>query len=234
MLREGIGELDIPHLRVQASLYPAFDGTTDNLGESRMEIGAKGRKNMEAITYVIESTMGARDPYTVSHQQRATHFACVLAEAMGLPEERIWALRMAGTIHDLGKVSVPQEILVRPRKLTEIEYAMVKNHPRVGYDILQPLGFPAPINQIVLQHHERMNGSGYPQHLQGEEIILEARILGVADVMEAMTSHRPYRPALGFDKAIAELSQNRGVLYDNGVVEACLKLHGQNRLAAIN
>jgi HD-GYP domain-containing protein (c-di-GMP phosphodiesterase class II) len=131
---------------------------------------------------------------------------------------------MAGLIHDVGKISVPAEILNKPGGLNAIEYALIRNHSRIGHDILKAVEFPWPLAQIVLQHHERMDGSGYPQGLSGEEIILEARILGVADVVEAMSSHRPYRPAHSLEDALEEISQNRGVLYDAEVVDVCLEL----------
>jgi len=131
---------------------------------------------------------------------------------------------MAGLIHDLGKIAVPAEILSKPGRITEAEFNMIKCHPQTGYDILKDMKFPWPLAQIVLEHHERMDGSGYPQGLSGEDTLLEARILAVADVVEAMASHRPYRPALGIDRALDEIQQNRGTLYDTVVVDACLKL----------
>jgi putative nucleotidyltransferase with HDIG domain len=182
---------------------------------------------MEAIIQVMEATIRARDPYTAGHQQRVALLACAIAEKIGLPSERIHALRLAGTIHDLGKIAMPAEILTKPDKLNEMEFAMIKTHPQVGYDILKPLKFPGETTQIILQHHERINGSGYPRGLAGEEILLEARILGVADVVEAISSHRPYRPALGLDKALEEISRNKGVLYEAQVVEACLQLFAE-------
>jgi HD-GYP domain-containing protein (c-di-GMP phosphodiesterase class II) len=136
---------------------------------------------------------------------------------------------MGGVIHDLGKISIPAEILSKPGRITEIEFDLIKTHPQVGYDILKTNEFPWPIAQMVLQHHERMNGSGYPAGLSGEGILLESRILGVADVVEAMASHRPYRPALGIDKALKEIARNKGSLYDREVVEACLKLFKEKR-----
>lgn len=179
---------------------------------------------MEAIIQVMESTIGARDPYTVGHQQRVTHIACQIASEMGLSAERIYEIRVAGSLHDLGKIAVPTEILSRPGKLNDLEYAMVKTHPQIAYDILKPIKFPGHIDQIILQHHERLDGSGYPQGLKGHEILLEARILGVADVIEAICSHRPYRPALGLPEAMEEISRNSGILYDAAVVATCLKL----------
>jgi putative nucleotidyltransferase with HDIG domain len=180
---------------------------------------------MDGIIQVVEFAMGARDPYTVSHQQRVAYLACALAREMGLPPDRVEALHIAGSLHDLGKIAVPLEILSKPGKLNEIEFAMIKTHPQVGNDILQPIKFPGQVSQMILQHHERLDGSGYPMGLKGEDILLEARILGVADVVEAMCSHRPYRPSLGLDKALEEISRHRGTLYDPLVVDACLKLY---------
>ena len=143
---------------------------------------------------------------------------------MGLSEERISGLRLAGLIHDIGKVRVPAEILMNPDGLSEPEFMMIKAHPRLGYEIMRGIDFPWPVAKIVLQHHERMDGSGYPSGLSGDDIIVEARILAVADVVDAMASHRPYRPALGMKEALAEISQNKGVLYDSEAVDACLTL----------
>jgi putative nucleotidyltransferase with HDIG domain len=165
-----------------------------------------------------------RDPYTAGHQARVTRLACAIAKETGLPDERIQGLNVAGTLHDLGKMYVPAEILSKPTRLTESEMMIIKAHPQAAYDILKGIEFPWPVAQIVLQHHERRDGSGYPQGLSGDDILLEARILAVADVVEAMASHRPYRPAHGIDKALEEISQNRDLLYDAGVVDACLKL----------
>ena len=131
---------------------------------------------------------------------------------------------MAGSIHDIGKLSIPAEILSKPTKLTYIEFSLIKEHSHTGYEMLKDVESPWPLAQIVYQHHERMNGSGYPRNLKGNEILIEARIMAVADVVEAMASHRPYRPGLGIDEALAEIEKNRGILYDNTVVDACLKL----------
>lgn len=181
---------------------------------------------MEALIQVMESTIAARDPYTVSHQQRVTEIACAIAQEMALPEDRIQQLRIAATLHDLGKVAIPTELLARPGKLSPIEFDLIKTHPQVAYNILEPINFPGDTIDIILQHHERLDGSGYPQGLREPDILLEAKILGVADVMEAMCSHRPYRPALDASIALAELSINRGILYDEEVVDACLKIYG--------
>jgi putative nucleotidyltransferase with HDIG domain len=185
---------------------------------------AQLQRTLEGTINVLVSAIEMRDPYTAGHQRRVTQLACAIAEEMGLPKERIEGLRMAGLIHDLGKINVPAEILSKPGPLNDLEYGIVKVHAQVGYDVLKGIEFPWPVAEIVLQHHERLNGSGYPQGLSDDDIILEARILGVADVVEAMSSHRPYRPPRGLDKALEEISQNRGVLYDPEVVDACLRL----------
>jgi len=187
------------------------------------------RRTLEGTVNTLVSTIEMRDPYTAGHQRRVSQLACAIAEEMGFPEERTEGLRMAGLIHDIGKISIPAEILSKPGQLNELEWGMIKAHPQVGYDILKTTDFPWPVAKIVLQHHERMDGSGYPQGVAGEEIMLEVRILGVADVVEAMASHRPYRPAHGIDRALKEISQNRGVLYDPQVVDACLKLFTEKR-----
>ncbi len=183
---------------------------------------------MEALMQVLESTMAARDPYTVGHQRRVSQIACAIGREMGLSEDSLRDLRIAGTLHDLGKVAIPSGILSKSGKLTHPEFALIKTHPQVAYNILKPITLPGNTAQIILQHHERMNGSGDPQGLKGNEILLEARILGVADVMEAMCSHRPYRASLGLAETLEELTMNQGVLYDANVVAACLRLYSQH------
>jgi PAS domain S-box-containing protein/putative nucleotidyltransferase with HDIG domain len=192
----------------------------DEAGHSTERLIGAMEHAIQAMTVIAEM----RDPHTAGHQQRATQLACAIAEQMGLSKEQIIGLRLAGLIHDIGKVRVPAEILTNPGGLSEPEFMMIRAHPVLGYEILRVMDFPWPVAQIVLQHHERMNGSGYPSGLSGEDIIVEARILGVADVVEAMASHRPYRPAPGINNALAEISQNKGVLYDSRVVDACLTL----------
>ena len=179
---------------------------------------------MGATITAMAVTIGMRDPYTAGHQRRVADLACAIGEEMGLSEDQIEGIRMAGIVHDIGKMYAPAEILGRPGQLTEIEFSIIKLHPQAGYDILRSIQFPWPIAQTVLQHHERLDGSGYPSGLSGEDIILEARILAVADVVEAMASHRPYRPAFSIGRALDEVSQKRGVLYDPEVVDACLRL----------
>ncbi len=189
----------------------------------------KLRKTLEGTINVLAAIAERKDPYTAGHQRRVTNLAFAIAKEMGLLEDDVDGIRMAGTIHDIGKISVPTEILSKPDQLTEIEYSIVKIHPQTAYDILKEIELPWLVAQIVLEHHERMDGSGYPQGLSGKDILPETRILSVADVVEAMASHRPYRPALGIDKALEEISQNRGVLYDPRVVDACLKLFIKKR-----
>jgi putative nucleotidyltransferase with HDIG domain len=196
----------------------------ENLELMVAERTEKLEKALDGIVRATVKTVEMRDPYTAGHQKRVAELSSVIAREMGLSENQIEGIHMAGLIHDLGKISVPAEILSKPGQLTEIEFDLMKTHPQVGYDILNEIEFPWPIAQIVLQHHERMDGSGYPQGLCGEDILMEARILGVADIVEAMASHRPYRPALGIDKALQEISRNKGVLYDPEVVNACLRL----------
>ncbi len=182
------------------------------------------REALGATVYAISATVEARDPYTAGHQSRVSNLAQSIALEMGLPEDRIEGLRLAASIHDLGKVSVPVEILTKPKKLLAIEFELIKIHAQAGYDILKDIEFPWPIARIVLEHHERMNGSGYPNRLTGDQSLMESRILAVADVVEAMASYRPYRPALGIDAALKEIEKNRGVLYDSDVVDSCLRL----------
>ncbi len=199
----------IEHLQVQEKLRDAL---------------AMLRKALGGTIEVVASMVERRDPYTAGHQRRVANLARAIATEMGLSQDQIDAIRLAGVIHDLGKISVPVEILTYPGKLGDVEMALIKRHPDVGYETLKMIDFPWPLAQIVRQHHERMDGSGYPLGLTGEQIMPEARILCVADVVEAMVSHRPYRPALGLEKALDEISRNRGIFYDAVVVDAALKL----------
>ncbi len=182
------------------------------------------RKAMQGIVHAMVLTIESRDPYTAGHQQRVTQLASALAQEMGLSEKEVEGIKMASLIHDIGKISIPAEILSKPGKLTEIEFSLVKTHAQAGYEILKDIEFSWPIAQIVLQHHERLDGSGYPLGLKDKKILLEAKIIGVADVVEAMASHRPYRPALGIEKALEEISQKKGTLYSTEVSDICIKL----------
>lgn len=180
------------------------------------------RQAMEGTVQAMAFTIETRDPYTAGHQRRVTKLACAIAEKMGVTENQYEGLRMAGGLHDIGKIYVPAEILSKPGKISEVEFNIIKSHPQVGYDILKQIDFPWPIAEIVLQHHERMDGSGYPTGLKGKDMHLEARVLAVSDVIEAMSTHRPYRAALPIEKALEEITQNKGRLYDPKVVDACL------------
>lgn len=182
------------------------------------------KKTMDATIDTMSNMIEAKDPYTSDHQHRVCQLAVPLAQELGLSKDKVEGIRIASLIHDIGKIGLPTEILSKPTTLTDIEFSLIKGHSQIGYDILKSIDFSYPIAQIVLQHHEKLNGSGYPNKLKGDEIILEAKIIGVADIVEAMSSHRPYRPALGVDKALEEITKNKGILYDQKVVNACLKL----------
>ena len=189
-----------------------------------LETNQRLSQAITATIQVLSMTVEARDPYTAGHQRRTTILAEAIAGEMGFPPEKIEGLRMAGKIHDIGKISVPSEILSKPAKLNPAEYELVKAHALKGYEILKEVESPWPLAEIVYQHHERMNGSGYPRGLKGDEILLEARILAVSDTVEAMASHRPYRFAPGVEAALEEIDMSKGVLYDSDVAAACLKL----------
>jgi PAS domain S-box-containing protein len=165
-----------------------------------------------------------RDPYTAGHERRVAEIAVAIGAALGLDARRQEGLRVAGYLHDVGKISIPAEILAKPGKLTKIEYQLIQAHPQAGHDVLKDVNFPWPVAQVALQHHERIDGTGYPQGLKGDQILIEARIMAVADVVEAMATHRPYRPGLGIDRALAEIERGRGSAYDAGVADACLRL----------
>jgi PAS domain S-box-containing protein/putative nucleotidyltransferase with HDIG domain len=211
-------------------VYLCRDMTERKQAEESLRQGmVKLRTTLKASIDSLSSAIEMRDPYTAGHQERVTRLARAIAVEMGLDEERVEAIEIAGIVHDLGKLYVPAEILSKPTKLTELEYAMIKMHAQAGYTVLSKIDFPWPIAQIVHQHHELINGSGYPQGLVGKDILLEAKILCVADVVEAMSSHRPYRPALGIFAALDEVSRKRGLLYDRDVVDACLRLFNEKK-----
>jgi len=198
--------------------------TEEKLEHSMQDLRKAMKGTIKAMALAVET----RDLYTAGHQQRVTDLACAIAEEMELSGEYVDSIRMAGMIHDLGKIAIPVAILSKPGKISEHELGIIKSHTQVGYDILKDIQFPWPIAQIVLQHHERMDGSGNPNGISGNDILMEAKILAVADVVEAMASHRPYRPGLGIDKALDEIKKNRGLLYDSEVVDACLKVFAEN------
>jgi HD-GYP domain-containing protein (c-di-GMP phosphodiesterase class II) len=184
----------------------------------------KLHKAVGGIIQAMALTVESKDPYTAGHQQRVSNLARTIAQEMGLANDQVEAIRMAGVVHDLGKISVPSEILSKPTKLTDLEFSLIKGHSQTSYDILKDIDFPWPIALIALQHHERMDGSGYPSGLKGDQILLEAQILMVADVVEAIASHRPYRPALGIEVALDEILKNKGKLYNPAAVDACVRL----------
>jgi len=179
---------------------------------------------LEETVNILAMAVEMRDPYTAGHQRRVATLACAIADELKLSARRMDGLRLASIVHDVGKLYVPAEILSKPGILSETEFNLIKAHPQLGYDLLKKIDFPWPVAEMVLQHHERVDGSGYPQGLRDKEILLESRIMGVADVIEAMASHRPYREAHGPSKALQEISRNRGKLYDAEVVDACLRL----------
>jgi HD-GYP domain-containing protein (c-di-GMP phosphodiesterase class II) len=181
-------------------------------------------KSMQDVVHALTAPMAMRDPYTSGHQIRVTRLAVGIAEEMGLPQYRIDGLKLAASIHDIGKIVIPFEILNRPTRLSEAEFTLIKTHPQVAFDMLSPISFRWPVAEIVLQHHEKCDGSGYPRGLHASQILQEAKILVVADVVEAMSSHRPYRVSLGIDAALDEISSKSGVLYDAEVVAACIRL----------
>jgi len=182
------------------------------------------RQTVQATIQAMAMVVEARDPYTAGHQRRVSDLARTIATEMGLSRDRIDGIRVMGAIHDLGKISIPAEILSKPTKLNDMEFGLIKAHAQAGYDILKEIEFPWPVAEIILQHHEKLNGSGYPQGLKGDEILLEAKIVGVADKVEAMASHRPYRAALGLEETLEDIFQNRGTLYDADAVDACMRL----------
>ena len=200
-----------------------YEGMDEDI-TNRKESAERTKKALGATVQAIAVTVETRDPYTAGHQRRVADLARAFATEMNLPADQIDGIRMAAAIHDLGKISVPAEILSKPTILTAIEFDLIKTHSQSGYDILKDIDFPWPVARAVLEHHERMNGSGYPNGLTGDNLLMESRILAVADVVESMASHRPYRPSLGIEAALEEIEKNKGTLYDNAVADACMRL----------
>lgn len=185
----------------------------------------KSQTILDGTVKTMSKIVETRDPYTAGHEDQVAKISCKIAKEMGLPENQIEAINVAATLHDIGKISVPSEILTKPGRLNDLEMEIIKTHCQVAYDILKSIEFPYPVAEIIFQHHERMNGSGYPRGLMGDGILVEARIIGTADVIDAMASHRPYRPALGIDAAMEEIVKYKGIVYDQSVVDACLKIY---------
>jgi PAS domain S-box-containing protein/putative nucleotidyltransferase with HDIG domain len=226
-------------IHIWVTVTPAFNDHGALIGSlgvfrditERRSATEKLQKSYEQIKKVLEGTINAlstalskRDPYTMEHQRRVTKLACAIASDMQLPGDQIEGIRVAGLLHDIGKLNIPSEILTKPEKLTKAEFEIIKIHPQASFDIIQGIEFPWPISTIVLQHHEKINGSGYPANLTEKEILLESKVLTVADVVEAMSSHRPYRPSLGLQTALDDVMANAGILYDRVVVDTCIRL----------
>jgi len=206
-------------------LFEGRDISERKQAEAKLQQTLESLKKAVGITIqVLMTVLESRDPYTAGHQTRSANLACAIAAEMGLPEDKIEGIHMAGSIHDIGKLSIPSEILAKPTRLTDIEYSIVKEHSKSGYEMLKNVESPWPLADIVCQHHERINGSGYPNNMKKDDILIEARIMAVADVVEAMASHRPYRASLGLESALKEIEKNRGILFDEEVVDACLRL----------
>ncbi|MFC1901502.1 HD-GYP domain-containing protein [Chloroflexota bacterium] len=199
-----------------------------SLNEDIKRKHSKLEKAIDGIIHAVSLVVEMRDPYTAGHQRRVAELARAIGRELELSESQALGIHIAGLLHDVGKIAVPTEILSKPGKISRYEFNIIKNHSRIGYEILQRIDFPWPVTKAVLQHHERLNGAGYPEGLSGEDLILEARILAVADVVEAMSSHRPYRPALGLESALREISESSGILYDSEAVAACLRLLKKN------
>ncbi|MCF7821777.1 MAG: PAS domain S-box protein [Mariprofundaceae bacterium] len=201
----------------------------DQAEQLLLESATTLKNSLVGTIAAISKAVEARDPYTAGHQQRVSRLSRTIAQEMGLDKHQIEGIRMGATIHDIGKIQVPAEILSKPSALNDLEYEIIKTHAKVGYEILKNIKFPWPIADIAHQHHEHLDGTGYPQGLKGDEICLEARIVAVADTVEAMGSHRPYRPSLGIETALNEITINRGKWYDTDVVDICLMLFKEKK-----
>ena len=223
-------ELGVQSMLTDFEGAPATIGMAQDIGE-RSRAQAQIKHYIARLEHTTEGALGAvalmveqRDPYTAGHERRVGDLAAAIGAEMGLPEETVKGLRLTGYVHDIGKIGVPAELLSKPTRLTPIEMQLIRIHAQTGFDVLKGVDFPWPVAEVILQHHERLDGSGYPRQLKGEQIIIEARIMSVADVVEAMSSHRPYRPGRGMDAALQEIEKNSGILYDQPVVAACLHL----------
>ena len=197
-------------------------------GNEKMDVKLKSA--FDEIVNILSMTIEMRDPFTVGHSCRVTKLACAIAESMGLQDEQINGLRTAGLLHDIGKITIPNKILSKTSKLSKVEFDIVENHSQAGYVILKNIDFPWPVARIVLEHHERIDGSGYPNRKKGDELLIESKILAVADTIEAMSLNRPHRKALQGKEAIEEITSKQGTLYDAKVVEACIKLFKKGKL----
>jgi len=213
-------------LEMNTRMLPVVDSACEILGvardvtESRVAT-SRLRRMLDGTVRIASRISEVRDPYTAGHERRVTEVACAIGCQLDLTSDQLEGLRISALLHDIGKVAIPAEILARPGKLADHEFQLIKVHPKTAFELLQDIEFPWPVARIILQHHERMDGSGYPAGLKGDNIFLEARIIGVADTVEAMASHRPYRPALGVEAALDEIRSGSGVRYDANVVTAC-------------
>jgi PAS domain S-box-containing protein/putative nucleotidyltransferase with HDIG domain len=246
-LKTGSNRFEWDHARLDGSIFTAdvllvaFEREGKRVLQATVrDITAKKSEELalemalSGIVSTMSKIMELRDPYTAGHQSRVAEIACLIAKEMGWGAERIKGLRMAGLVHDIGKIAIPAEILVKPSKLSKFEEMLMEEHPGHGYELLKDIQFPWPIADFVRQHHERIDGSGYPLGLKGENISPEAKILGVADTIEAMSTHRPYRPALGLPVALAEITSEAGIKFDVEVVNAAIKLFfGKEKLDEI-
>jgi len=217
-----IEELEEMHKKVNEleKIKARYNQLERNLQQSDKKL----QKLIEGIAYIITEIVEIRDPYLRGHHQRVFKLATAIAQEMKLPQDKIEGVRLASLVHDVGKVNLPTEIVSKPSKLVEVEFNLVKNHPRTGYEILKKADFPWSIAEIVFQHQEKIDGSGYPRGLKGAEILIEAKILGVANVVEAMSSYKSYRPALSINESLTEISKYENILFDPEVVDACLRL----------
>jgi putative two-component system response regulator len=218
-------------VKARVKTHLSLKSMREELNAQNQILEQKVEKKTRQLREMFQSTVTAmsraaeiRDPYTAGHQQRVSQLACAIAGKLGMSDEQISTIKYAGILHDIGKIRIPVSILTRPGKLMDAEIKMIRIHPRVGYDLLQPIPFPWPIAEVVYQHHEKLDGSGYPRGLTSEDILPESKIVTVADVTEAEMSYRPYRPALGLDVALDEISTHRGTRYDPAAVDACLEL----------
>lgn len=215
------------HLAIR-EMRQALNAQNTLLEQKVREKTAALQEMFNATVQTMALAVEIRDPYTAGHQTRVAALACAIAQKMGLPNDQVETIRYAGLLHDIGKIRIPAAIMNRPGKLLPVEREIIHIHPQVGYDLLKNIPFPWPIAEIVYQHHEKLNGSGYPRGLYGDEILLEAQVIAVADLTEAESSHRPYRPTMGIESALTEIEKHRGTLYDERVVDACLALFRQD------
>jgi PAS domain S-box-containing protein/putative nucleotidyltransferase with HDIG domain len=215
-------QLNVPIYDIDGRLI-AIEGIARDVTE-RQKANEALKRAFNSVVSVLSDMLNLKDPYTQFHEKNVAKLALEIAERMGLDEFTIESIRVASMVHDIGKINIPTEILSKPGKLSDIEFEMIKKHPETAYEILRKVDLPWPVADIVYQHHERLDGSGYPRHLKSDEILLEAKIIIVADVIEAMSSHRPYRAALGFEAAMEEIKKNAGVLYDAEIVQICTSI----------